>query len=61
MRGVAGIVRRDQDYQLFRLSGAEHSMMVSMDRQYLRKTFEEIVEGKKFKDYVKHPLEQSPN
>ncbi|KKN29851.1 hypothetical protein LCGC14_0839800, partial [marine sediment metagenome] len=57
MRGVAGIVRRDQDYQLFRLSGAEHSMMVSMDRQYLKKTFREIVEGKKFTDYVKRPLE----
>jgi len=57
MRGVAGIISKDSDYQLFRMSGAEHSMMVSMDRQYLKKTFKEIVEGKKFTDYVKHPLE----
>ncbi len=57
MRGVASILQRDADYQLFRLSGAEHSMMVSMDRQYLQSTFKEIVEGKKFTNYIKHPLE----
>ncbi len=57
MRGVASIIAKDSDYTLFRQSGAEHSMMVSMDRQYLSKTFKEIVETKKFKDYVKHPLE----
>ncbi|KKL76943.1 hypothetical protein LCGC14_2039860 [marine sediment metagenome] len=57
LRGLAGIIRKDADYQLFRQSGAEHSMMVSLDRLYLQKTFKEVVEGKKFKDYVKHPLE----
>jgi len=57
MRGVAGIIKKDADYQLFRASGSEHSMMVSMDREYLHKTFNEVVQGKKFSDYIKHPLE----
>lgn len=57
LRGLAGIIRKDADYQLFKASGAEHSMMVSMDREYLHKSFKEIVQGKKFTDYIKHPLE----
>lgn len=57
MRGVASIIRRDADYQMYRASGAERSMLVSMDRQYLTKSFKEVVEGHKFTSYIKHPLE----
>lgn len=57
MKGVASIFKKDADYQLYRMSGAERAMLVSMDRRYLQKSFTEIVEGKGFKDYVKHPLE----
>lgn len=57
LRGMAGILRKDNDYLLYKMSGAEHSMIVSMDRQYLRKTFKEVVEGKGFTDYIKHPME----
>ena len=46
VRGIATMLRKDADYQLFRMSGAEHSMLVSMDRSYLQKTFKQIVEGK---------------
>uniref|UniRef100_A0A6H1ZIT9 Large polyvalent protein associated domain-containing protein n=1 Tax=viral metagenome TaxID=1070528 RepID=A0A6H1ZIT9_9ZZZZ len=57
LRGIAGLISKDADYQLFRTSGAEHSMLVSMDREYLQKTFKEVVRGKKFTSYIKHPLE----
>ena len=57
IKGIAGILRKDTDYQLFRQSGAEHAMLVSMDREYLQKSFKEITEGKKFTDFIKHPLE----
>jgi len=57
LKGVAGIAGKDNAYHLFHMAGADHSMFVSMDRQYLRKSFSTIVEGHKFKDYIKHPLE----
>ena len=57
VKGIASILRKDSDYQLFRLSGAEHSMLVSMDRSYLRKTFNELVGGKQAIEYVRHPME----
>jgi len=57
LKGLAGVIRRDSDYQLYRASGGERAMLVSMDRQYLSKSFKEVVEGHKFTDYVKHPLE----
>ena len=57
LRGVASIVRKDATYRLYKMSGAEHAMLVSLDRDYMGKTFKEVVEGKKFTDYVKHPLQ----
>ena len=32
-------------------------MLVSLDRDYLQKNFKEIIRGKDFIDYIKHPLE----
>jgi len=57
IRGLASMIGKDSDYKLFRMSGAEHSMLVSMDRSYLQKTFKQIVEGKGFTEYVKNPME----
>ena len=57
LRGLASLLGKDADYQLFKMSGAEHSMLVSLDREYLQKTFKEVVRGKGFTNYVKHPLE----
>ncbi|KKN31729.1 hypothetical protein LCGC14_0821140, partial [marine sediment metagenome] len=57
LRGIGSILKKDADYELFRLSGAEHAMMVSMDREYLQKSFKEITEGKKFTAYIKNPIE----
>ncbi len=57
LRGLASLFSKDEYYTLFHASGAEHSMMVSMDREYLRKTFKELVNGKGITNYIKHPLE----
>ncbi len=57
LKGIGSVFKKDADYQLFRQSGAEHAMMVSMDREYLQKSFKEITEGKKFTDYIKNPIE----
>lgn len=57
LKGLATTIGRTKDYWLYRMSGADHAMLVSLDRQYLRRTFGEIVEGKKFTQYLKHPVE----
>jgi len=57
IKGLASVLGKDSDYLLYRASGADHAMMVSLDRQYLKKSFAEIVEGKKFTQYVKNPME----
>ncbi len=57
IKGLASMLKKDDAYQLFRMSGGEHSMLVSMDREYLQKTFKQVVEGHKFTDYVKNPME----
>jgi len=57
VRGMASFLGKEDTYQLYRLSGADHAALVSMDRDYLSKTFREVVEGRQFTDYVKHPLE----
>ena len=57
IRGLAELLGRGKDYQLFKSSGAERSMLVSLDRAYTNKTFMQIMRGKGFWNYVKHPLE----
>ena len=57
LRGLASIISKDADYHLFRQSGAEHSMLVSMDRDYLQKTWKELMSGRDALTYVKHPME----
>lgn len=56
-KGVFSLVGKDKDYWLWRMAGGEHAMFVSMDRTYLKKSFEEIVGGKKYTHYLKNPLE----
>lgn len=57
IKGIFSLVKKDNDYLLWKMGGGEHSMMVSMDRQYLQKSFDEIVKGKGFTNYIKSPLE----
>jgi len=57
IRGIFSLVKKDKDYWLWRMAGGEHSMLVSMDREYLQKSFDEIVKGKGVTNYIKSPLE----
>ena len=57
IKAIFSLAKKDNDYQLWKMGGGDHSMMVSMDRKYLQKSFDEIVKGKGFKDYLKSPLD----
>ena len=57
IRGMFHLVKKSEQYHLWRASGGERSMLVSIDRDYLAKTFREVLHGKDKVDYVKHPLE----
>ena len=56
MRGLASLISKDTDYQLYRASGAEWAVLVSPDIKQIHKSFQQIVREKRFTDYVKHPL-----
>ena len=58
-RGVFELFKKGDTYKLWRMGGGEHSMMVSLDRDYLQNNFDDIVRtrgGKAFQ-YVKNPIE----
>jgi len=57
VKGMYSLVGKDDKYWLWRASGGEHSMFVSMDREYLQKSLEEVTKGKGYKGYAKNPLE----
>jgi hypothetical protein len=59
VRGMFELFRKGDLYNLFKMSGAEHSMFVSMDRDYLQKTFKEILrsKGATTLEYLKHPID----
>lgn len=58
-RGIFEVFTRGDTYDLWKMSGGEHSMMVSLDREYLQKSFKEIMQNKAGKafHYIKHPVE----
>ena len=53
VRGVAGLLKRDSDYTLYKLSGAERATQASLDRLYLQRSFKEIVDGRGFFSHVR--------
>jgi hypothetical protein len=57
VRGVAQVLGKTDEYTLWKLSGGERSTLVSMDREYLQKSFQQVVDEHKFTDYKKSPLE----
>jgi hypothetical protein len=57
MRGLFHMVRRDELWQKFNMSGGPHASLVSMDRRYLHKNFEDMMTSKDAKYLIKHPLE----
>lgn len=58
-RGIFEVFAKGDTYNLWKMSGGEHSMMVSLDRDYLQKTFKDIVrtKGGAALHYIKHPIE----
>lgn len=59
VRGMFELFKEGDVYNLWKAGGGEHSMLVSMDRDYLQKTFKDLMKSKGAKalDYVKNPLE----
>ena len=59
VRGVFELFKKGDAYKLWRMGGGEHSMMVSLDRDYLQNNFDDIVrtKGGKAFQYVKDPIE----
>jgi hypothetical protein len=60
-RGIFHLVKADDVYWNWKKSGAEHSMLVSIDREYLQKNLGQVLEGKNIgsitKSIVKNPLQ----
>ena len=58
LRGMFQLFKKDNIYDLWKASGGDHASMVSLDRNYLQKSFKEIMASKKAKtlEYVKNPL-----
>ncbi len=58
-RGIFEVFKKGDVYDLWKMSGGEHSMLVSMDREILQKTFKEIMRTKKATalHYVTRPIQ----
>jgi len=57
IKGTFDFIFRNETYNMWRMSGGERSMLVSMDREYLQKSFKQVMGEKGPVDYVKNPLE----
>lgn len=57
MKGMGQMLNKSDDYHLYRMSGAEHSNLVSVDRAMTGRTVKEIAEEKGFTDYIKNPVD----
>ena len=57
VKGMFSSFTKGSEYWLYRASGAEHAMLVSMDRSYMNKTFNEVIKGKPPVEWVKNPIE----
>lgn len=62
IRGIYDIANKSEDYWKFKISGAEHSMFVSLDRTTLQKTVDNILSNKSLfhdvmKSGIKNPIE----
>lgn len=55
-RGLYGALSKDDSYWLWRMGGGEQSMLTSMDRTTLAKTYEEASKGTDLKKFV-NPIE----
>lgn len=56
-KGIASVLKQDENYLLWKMAGGEHSMLVSMDRKHLEKTRDEVMGQNKLLHIVKDPIE----
>lgn len=58
-KGIWGLVKKDEDFILWQKAGGAHSMLVSMDRDYMQKNLRELVrtKGQQLKNVLKNPIE----
>ncbi len=61
LRGVMSILGQDELYWKWKISGAEHSALVSLDREYLQKNIRDLIAtySKKLTNVIRHPLEHA--
>lgn len=56
MRGIFSMAKKDQAYWDFKKAGADNSMMVSLDRDYLQDNLGELLQQYPIRNVVKNPL-----
>ncbi len=60
-KGIAHIVKKDTLYQQFNASGAAHAALVSLDRNYLGKSLDDLLRSKGIlattKNIIRHPVD----
>lgn len=59
VRGMFELFKKGDTYNLWKMGGGEHSMLVSMDRKNLKNNFEDLMRssGGKVLEMVKHPID----
>ena len=57
MRGIFHLVKKDAVYWNWKKAGGEHSMFVSMDREYLQKNLAALMADRSLTDVVRHPID----
>jgi hypothetical protein len=45
-KGIFHAIKKDDLYWKWKISGGEHSMLVSMDREYLQKSLDKVLRGR---------------
>jgi hypothetical protein len=56
LQGAAQMVGKTDEYLLYKLSGAEFASLVASDRQFLQKSFNQVIEDQGFRERYVHPL-----
>ena len=57
IKGIASVLKQDENYLLWKMAGGEHSMLVSMDREHLQKTRDEAIKNNLLEHVAKNPID----
>ncbi len=56
VRGIFSMVKKDQAYWDFKKAGADHSMLVSLDRDYLQDSLGDLLQKYPVRNVIKNPI-----